>query len=123
MRLVGPAAHVDAKLQAMSFYYLAPAASGLLPGMNLNASMPNRAARAGAAVPSSAIVSWQGRSWVYVQAGPGRFRRVSIGDHPAGADDSVTAALRPGTVVVTRGAELLLSQELKPQVQAEADED
>lgn len=123
VRLVGAAPHVDPKLQALSFYYLAPAAPGLLPGMNLAAWMPTGGARAGAAVPPSAIVSWQGRSWAYVQAGPGRFRRVSLGDEPPQADGLVTDALQPEALVVTRGAELLLSQELKPQGQAQADED
>jgi hypothetical protein len=123
-RFVGLAPRADPKLQAMSYLFVAPAASGLLPGMNITALLPGGPSRRGAVVPGSAVVSWQGQSWIYQKTGPEQFRRVAVAtDAPAVGGAYVTSAIAPGAAVVTRGAQLLLSQELKPQVQGAADED
>lgn len=123
-RLLGPAPRVDPKLQAMSSYYLAPAGRGLLPGMNIMALLSTGTSRPGAAVPASALVSWQGQSWIYQRVGPERFQRLAIPtDTPTPQGGYVTGALKPGALVVTRGAQLLLSQEFKPTAQAAPDVD
>ena len=118
-RFLGPAPRVDPKLQAMSSYYLAPTSRGLLPGMNVMALLPTGASHLGAAVPASALVSWQGQSWIYQRVAPERFQRLAIAtDTPTPQGGYVSAALKPGALVVTRGAQLLLSQEFKPTAQA-----
>jgi hypothetical protein len=123
-RLIGVAPRVDPKLQAISYLYVVPTTSGLLPGMNLTALLPAGAPRHGALVPASSVVSWQGQSWVYERIDPDRFRRFALaGDTPMVGDNYLTDAIAPGAAVVVRGAQLLLSQELKPQAQGPADED
>ena len=122
-RFVSPAVSTDPRIQGASFYYVATAASGLLAGLNVTAELPTGAARNGAAVPASAVVVWQGQSWVYQRTGPTTFRRVAIavaGPGPGGA--YVVTNLPPGAQVVTSGAQQLLSEEMRPQVSEPAGE-
>lgn len=124
-RLVSPAARTDPKIQGASFYYVAPAASGLLPGMNLLALLPGPQARTGAVVPPSAVVYWQGGTWAYQRVDQDAFRRIPVAtDTPAAQGGYILQGLAPGAQLVTRGAQLLLSEELRPQAQgAGADPD
>lgn len=124
-RLVSPAARTDPKIQGASFYYVAPAASGLLPGMNVLALLPGPQARTGAVVPQSAVVYWQGGTWAYQRVDQDAFRRIPVStDTPAAQGGYIVQGLAPGTQLVTRGAQLLLSEELRPQAQgASADPD
>ena len=115
-RLVSPAARTDPKIQGASFYYVAPAASGLLPGMNVLALLPGNKARSGAAVPRSAVVYWQGQAWAYERKDDDAFRRIPVStDTPAAQGGYVVQGLAPGAKLVTHGAQLLLSEELQPQ--------
>jgi hypothetical protein len=65
-------------------------------------------------VPSDAIVVWQGESWAYEQMAPGRFRRIPVSTQLPVDGGYLDTVIAPGTVLVTRGAQLLLSQELQP---------
>jgi hypothetical protein len=60
-------------------------------------------------VPRDAIVSFQGRSWVYVQRDATHFSRREV------AGPFVTN-IAPGTRVVTTGAQELLSEEMRAQL-------
>jgi hypothetical protein len=118
-RFVSPAARTDPRIQGMSFYYVAPATSGLLPGMNLLALLPTGAALNGAAVPQAAVVYWQGQAWVYVRRGADTFQRIAVAtDTPASGGGYIVRGLAPGAQLVTRGTQLLLSEELRPEVQS-----
>ncbi len=118
-QFVSQAARSDPRIQGTSFYYVAPAASGLLPGMNVLALLPTGAVRAGAAVPQSAVIYWQGQAWVYVRRDAGAFQRLAVAtDTPAPNGGYVVRGLTPGAQLVTQGAQLLLSEELRPQAQA-----
>lgn len=115
-RLVSPAARTDPKIQGASFYYVAPSSSGLLPGMNVLALLPGDEARNGAAVPQPAIVYWQGQAWAYRRVDEDSFQRIPVStDTPAAQGGYVVQGLAPGAQLVTRGAQLLLSEELQPQ--------
>ena len=120
--LISSAARVDARIQGMSFYYRCPAV-GLFPGMNLQALLPAAAERSGVLVPSSAVVSWQGKSWAYAQETPDRFvRREVVADTPADGGWFVVQGFKSGEQVVVRGAQLLLSEELRAQIQVGEDD-
>ncbi len=117
-RLVSPAPRTDPRIQGASFYYAAPAASGLLPGAAVAAFLPIGEARTGVVVPAAAVVWWQGRAWVYVEERPGRFvRRVVATGAPVAGGLFVTGGVVAGDRVVVRGAQMLLSEEGRGAVQ------
>jgi multidrug efflux pump subunit AcrA (membrane-fusion protein) len=119
IRLVSPAPRTDPKIQGVSFLYAAPADSGLLPGMDVLASLPNGRAADGAMVPSSAVVWWQGRAWAYLRTAPDTFTRREIAtDLPAPDGGYVLSGLPAGAALVVRGAQALLSEEFRAQIDA-----
>jgi hypothetical protein len=67
-------------------------------------------------IPESAVVWNGGQPWAYVQTTPDHFTRryVSAGDEGE-QGFLVNYGFHTGDRVVTQGAQLLLSEELKPQ--------
>ena len=123
-RFVSAAARTDPRVQGSSFYYVAPASSGLLPGMNVVALLPGAQNATGAAVPPEAVVSWQGRSWIYRRTGPLTFERILIStDIPAPSGGYLVQNIPASAQVVVRGAQLLLSEEMRSQTQAPGEKD
>ncbi|MBU6478296.1 MAG: multidrug transporter, partial [Xanthomonadaceae bacterium] len=122
--LVSAATRTDPKIQGVSFLYLVPAHSGVLPGMNVLALLPSGSAIKGQIVPASAIVWWQDRAWAYRRTAASTFTRIEIStDHPAPGGGFVVTALPNGAQIVTRGAQLLLSEEFRAQIQGGGDSD
>lgn len=119
VKLVSPAPRTDPRLQGVSFFYLAPAQTpGLLVGRNLLASLPVGSQAQGVAVPASAVVRWQGKVWVYVQKEAQRFVRREIStETPLKEGWFVGDGLAAGEPIVVDGAQVLLSEELKSQIQ------
>jgi len=75
-------------------------------------------------IPTDAIVWYGGQTWAYVRIAPDRFARRLV--QTASEDDTgvaVTSGFHAGDSIVTRGAQLLLSEELKPQGVATACKD
>ncbi|WP_298671486.1 hypothetical protein [uncultured Sphingomonas sp.] len=122
-RFVGVAARSDPRVPGRGAYYVVPASSDLVPGMSVTADLPVRATGRAAAVPQSAIVDWQGKSWVYRRRADGAFARLPItADRRDQRGNFIVANLQPGTMIVTHGAQLLLSEELRGNAPA-ADSD
>jgi hypothetical protein len=120
---VSPATRTDPRIQGMSFFYVASGQSGLLPGMNLVALLPEDAVRQGELVPDTAVVRWQGKDWVYVRTSAESFTRHEIaGEVPAAAGGYVVGNLPGDAEIVTEGAQVLLSEELRPQLQGGDDD-
>ncbi|MDU6375980.1 MAG: efflux RND transporter periplasmic adaptor subunit, partial [Bradyrhizobium sp.] len=70
------------------------------------------------------IVQWQGRAWVYLRAGPETFKRHPIRtDQPVSDDDYVVQDIPPGSEIVLRGAQVLLSEEAKSELRGGGDDD
>lgn len=119
---VSPATRTDPRIQGTSFFYTAPAASGVLPGMNVLAFLPTGKSVAGSTVPASSIVWWQDRAWVYRRSAADTFTRTEIAtDLPAAGGGYVVKDLPPGAEIVTHGAQLLLSEEFRAQIQVDED--
>lgn len=119
---VSAATRTDPKIQGVSFFYLASADSGVLPGMNVLAFLPSGSAVDGAAIPPAAIVWWQDRAWVYRRSGPDTFTRIGIAtDLPAPGGGYIVKDLPRGAEIVTGGAQLLLSEEFRAQIQVGED--
>lgn len=120
LHFVSAAASTDPQIQGRSFFYTAPADSGLLPGMNVVAFVPTGRAVASVEVPAPAIVWLQGRAWAYFRSGPKTFARREIAtDAPAPDGGYFVKNVADGTQVVRRGAQMLLSEEFRAQIQEE----
>ena len=118
-KLVSPSPRTDPRIQGLSFFYLAPAQTpGLLPGMNVLAYLPVGPQVQGVVVPASAVVWWQGKAWVYVQTDEDHFGRRAIAtETPVQEGWFVEKGLSAGGRIVVRGAQLLLSEEFRAQIQ------
>lgn len=112
--LVSPSPQADPRIQGPTFFYAAPS-DGLLPGTTLTAYLPIGAEKTGAIVPADAVVWWQGKSWFYAQSASDRFaRRELAGAQPV--DEGWFVPGMPPRKVVVRGAQTLLSEELRGQI-------
>ena len=119
---VSPATRTDPRIQGVSFFYTAPAESGVLPGMNLLAFLPSGRTVRGITIPASAIVWWQDRAWVYRRTGADSFTRTEIPtDLPATGGGYVVKGAAKDTEIVTQGAQSLLSEEFRAQIQVGED--
>lgn len=114
--LVSPSPQTDPRIQGPTFFYVA-GAEGLLPGTTLTIRLPIGPQESGVTIPAAAVVSWQGKAWYYVESAPGRFVRHELTDAMTVDEGWFAPRLAPMRVVV-RGAQTLLSEELRGQVQA-----
>jgi hypothetical protein len=111
---VSPAAQADPALIGRSFIYRVP--SALATGTPLVAYVPeSKQAKQGVFVPASAVVWYAGQPWIYTRSSPTTFARKALGS-PSEVDDGyfVRDAVTAGEYAVTRGAQLLLSEEQRP---------
>ena len=119
-KLISPLPRVDPRIQGMSSLYVARNHLGLAPGLNLVARLAMGRVMRGVLVPRSAIVWWQGNAWVYRQTAPDRFvRRQVPTETPLENGLFVSTGLSAGDQIVIRGAQTLLSEEFRSQLQAE----
>jgi membrane fusion protein, multidrug efflux system len=112
----------DAQLQGYGLLYLTKDnALRLSHGMAVTAFLPAGGEPIeGVRVPRPALVRYAGQPWVYVQASETAFVRTPLPDrYPLDDGWLVPSGLEAGTRVVTRGAQVLLSEELKSQVRLE----
>lgn len=121
---VGYASSVDPKTQGQPFVFRITDPSGTLrPGLSVTAYLETPGpARAGAVVPRSAVVWQAGKSWVYVQTDKEKFARREVVLEDPASGGWFTRSLKPVDKVVTRGAQMLLSEEFKSQIRVEDDE-
>ena len=103
------------------FEVVVPAGSHLRPGTAVTAHVPTQGASlSGVLIPRSAMLRHGGRTWVYVKAGEDRFERRDVAlDRPTSGGWFATSGVAPGESVVVDGAQLLLSEELKAQIENE----
>jgi len=107
---------VDPRVQGASLLYLAPAWTGLAPGLTLTAQLPVGRRMRGVVVPALAVVWSEGEAWVYVQSAEESFvRRPLAADFPFGDGFFASRGFSPGDKIVVAGAQILLSEELLPQ--------
>jgi hypothetical protein len=129
VRYISPATRTDPKIQGFSYFYAAPASSGMLPGMNVRAYLASGQPVDGYVIPSSAVIWWSGHAWVYVRVEEDSFTRREIPtDMSAGRDGGgfvvpVRAFPGPQPQIVATSAQLLLSEEFRAQIQVGGDTD
>jgi multidrug efflux system membrane fusion protein len=111
-------------IQGVNYLYSAPAHASLSSGTNIVAHFLIGQKMEGVVIPDNAVVWWNGDAWIYVKTAEDEFHRemVSLTDRVAGGW-FISEGAKPGDEIVIKGAQLLLSQELKPQVKAGQEED
>lgn len=120
LHFVSVAPRTDPKIQGVSFLYAVDAENDVLPGMDVLAFLPNGGKINGVVAPASAIVWWQGRAWVYVRSRPDTFVRREIATDLPAPDGGYIARNLPASVeLVTSGAQSLLSEEFRAQIDVE----
>jgi membrane fusion protein, multidrug efflux system len=105
----------DPAVQGSPWLYVADAA--LPANLRTSARVPTSSqAVSGLLIPKQAVVWYGGQTWAWVRTAPERFTRRYV---PAGNEGDhgfmVTSGFQAGDQIVTQGAQLLLSEELKPQ--------
>ena len=130
VRYISPATRTDPKIQGLSFFYAAAANSGVLPGMNVRAYLASGHSIEGYIVPTGAVVWWSGRAWVYLRLDEDSFSRREIPTDTPTRDGSgfVVPVHAFGEAadppqIVTKAAQLLLSEEFRAQIQVGGDND
>jgi hypothetical protein len=119
IRFVSPAPRADPKIQGLSLLYVVAAGNGALPGMEVVGLLPDGNVAQAVIVSPAAIVWWQGRAWAYVREGAERFVRREVPTALPAPDESggyVVRDLAPTAEIVTRGAQALLSEEFRAQI-------
>jgi hypothetical protein len=113
---------LDPRLQVPSLLYEIAAHPGLVPGINLNVFLASGPLERGAIIPSGAVVWSQGIAWCYVEESPGKFVRTAVQtSNPVSNGWFVTEGIDPSAHVVTSGAQTLLSEEFRSQIQTDQD--
>jgi hypothetical protein len=109
---------LDPRLQAPSSLYAVASRSGLVPGMNLSVFLPSGPMRDGVVVPLTAVVWSQGKAWCYIEESPGKFARKAIPTaNPMSGGWFVTSGIDAHQHIVVTGAQALLSEEFRSQIQ------
>lgn len=113
--LVSTSAQSDPAVQGNAFIYRA--AASIAAGTRVAAYLPRSAATTpGVFIPGSAVVWYGGQPWAYVQMSADHFGRTPVAEQfPLNNGYVATHGFLPGTRVVVSGAQLLLSEELRPQ--------
>jgi multidrug efflux system membrane fusion protein len=121
--LLGAAPSTDAQLQTQGLLYLVKDSSLRLPtGSAVIGHLPATSAPPllGVRLPAAAVIRYEALPWVYVQTDDTHFRRTPLSTlHAIDGGWLVPRGLRAGDRVVTAGAQILLSEELKSQVRLE----
>ncbi|EKS72661.1 metal ion efflux membrane fusion protein family [Burkholderia sp. SJ98] len=105
----------DPSIQGSPWFYSADRALPVGTRTSAHVPMPAPASQR-LVVPESAVVWYGGQPWAYVQTAPDRFTRRYVSARDEGDQGFlVNSGFHTGDRVVTQGAQLLLSEELKPQ--------
>lgn len=119
-RYTSPLPRTNPLIQRATLLYETPYRPNLAPGMNLVARLPEGPMRRGVVIPYSAIVWWQGQAWAYLPVTGTQFTRKQLStDTPFSNGYFVASEFKPGDRILVRGAQFLLSEEFRSQIQPE----
>ncbi|MFW5432653.1 MAG: hypothetical protein ACKE5M_06700 [Methylophilaceae bacterium] len=120
---VSAAASADSNGAGKTFYFSAPADS-LRTGMRVSvqASVSEGGASDGIIIPSNAVVWYAGTPWAYFKQANNQFVRKPISANAEVDTGWFNTGFDAGSVVVVKGAQLLLSEEFKYLIKNENDD-
>ncbi|MEP7097663.1 MAG: efflux RND transporter periplasmic adaptor subunit [Dokdonella sp.] len=112
--LISAAAQSDPAVQGSAFIYRT--AAPIAAGTHIVAYLPTSSqVTQGVFIPANAIVWYGGQPWAYVQIKSDRFARRMVSQQaPLDGGFFVTDGIKSGERVVVSGAQLLLSEEMRP---------
>ncbi len=118
--IVSPALTTDQVIQGET-YFFKTVTEKLRTGMRLDAWLPQgREALHGVFIPDEALVWNDGQAWAYVKLEDDLYQRRSLlSGLMAAGGIFMTDELHSGEILVTRGAQMLLSEEFKWQIEGD----
>ncbi|HPX87883.1 MAG TPA: hypothetical protein PL133_01315 [Methylophilaceae bacterium] len=123
-KFISEAALTDNTIQGKTYYYHAPAGN-FRTNMRVSARLDTQGkVSTGVIVPHQAVVWYANQAWVYQKVGPEKFVRRLINTDVEIESEAIsgwynTVDIAENDEVVVSGAQLLLSEELKYQIQNE----
>lgn len=117
---IGTAPAVDAQTQGQEFWFLVKSPQpGFVAGAALLGYLKIAGeAQSGVVIPRAAVTRFNGKPWIYLLTGANTFLRREISLEQSLAEGWFAAqGMKPGDRVVVGGAQLLLSEEQKYQIQ------
>lgn len=121
--LISAAPQIDGAVQGESYFFRTD--SGYIrPGMRVAAWIRQQeGGRTGVMIPKSALVWHLDQAFVYIKTGKDRFSRRPVTHFSAAADGYfISDGIEPGEELVTTGAQMLLSEEMRGQIPDEDDD-
>ncbi|MDD1613408.1 MAG: hypothetical protein LUP98_01975 [Methylococcaceae bacterium] len=105
-------------------YYFQTGDKNIITGMNVTAWIPEANEQmTGVIIPKSALIWYMDQAFVYLKTAEETFNRRTLEHYSASADGYfIPDAIKPGEQVVTKGAQMLLSEELRGQIPSEDDD-
>jgi hypothetical protein len=117
---VSPALATDQVIQGET-YFFKTASGKLRTGMRLDAWLPQGSEPLkGLFIPDMAMVWNDGQAWAYVKLQDGLYQRRSLlSSLPAAGGVFITDEIHAGEILVMNGAQMLLSEEFKWQIEGD----
>ena len=105
-------------------YYFQTGDKNIITGMNVTAWIPEANEQmTGVIIPKSALIWYMDQALVYIKTAEETFSRRTLAHYFATADGYfIPDAIKPGEQIVTKGAQMLLSEELRGQIPKEDDD-
>ncbi len=118
-RYISPAPQVEPGTAGFAYFYRCDSTAWPV-GARIQARLPLAGeGRRGVRVPAGALVWQGGKPWVYVQRDADRFQRHDASGAEAIGDDWFVPEVAAGVRIVTAGAQILLSEEMRYQIKNE----
>jgi len=121
--LISAAPQIDSTVQGESYFFQADSGH-IRPGMRVAAWIRQQDGdRAGVTIPKSALIWHLDQAFVYIKTGKDRFSRRPVTHFSTTADGYfISGGIEPGEELVTTGAQMLLSEEMRGQIPDEDDD-
>ena len=105
-------------------YYFQTSDKNIITGMNVTAWIPEQNVQmTGVIIPESALIWYMDQALVYVKTDGKTFSQRILEHYSASAGGYfITGTIKPGEQIVTKGAQMLLSEELRGQIPKEDDD-
>jgi hypothetical protein len=121
--LISMAAKTESVAQGESYYFQTDD-KNIITGMNVSAWIPEQHEQMkGVLIPKFALIWYMDQAFVYLKTAKETFIRRNIDHYSASADGYfISDTIEPGEQIVTKGAQMLLSEELRGQIPNENDD-